>query len=516
MMENLCVLAKKDINFNLSFHLNHFINKLLLIICWLSLVIMFKFSHTLIILLCDIIALSLTFWVAVYVLPEIALEMGLPRWEISAPEFYAWRTSYGILSLLVVVSFFHKGHYTSRIPWWHQVSRIVAVMGMAWVVDSLMNFRMISPFHTLIAWFIGMVCLLLGRKVARSLLVMQGSWHRECVLLGDSESLIDTLYALHSDEYCGYRPVALLLHNNGAGGLDRSELPAAYQDIEIIEAQSSYPDYLSQHPQYFVMLALETFRGEERDKLMDTLKEHKLEYALLPPTRRNSLYGMEALYFFGYDVMFLMRLRTIRTPFGRTIKRLMDILLASLGLVMASPIALLLWLLIRRDGGSAFYGAPRVGREGELFRCWKFRSMHMDADERLQEVLANNPKMAKEYERYCKITDDPRVTRVGKFIRATSLDEIPQLFNVLVGDMSLVGPRPMLEKEIEKYGRDFYLYKMVRPGVTGLWQVSGRSDASFDRRARFDSWYIRHWSLWHDVVIILRTIKVVLLRSGAH
>jgi undecaprenyl-phosphate galactose phosphotransferase len=200
------------------------------------------------------------------------------------------------------------------------------------------------------------------------------------------------------------------------------------------------------------------------------------------------------------------------------LKRAFDAVTAGTVLAIISPIMLLIWLAVRLDGGAGFYGHRRVGHGGIEFHCLKFRSMVVNADEVLQALLARDPAAREEWERSRKLLRDPRVTRVGRFLRATSLDELPQLFNVLRGDMSLVGPRPVVRAEIDKFyhGADRAAYFSVRPGVTGLWQVSGRSDASYDQRVRLDREYVLRASFAFDMLILLKTVAVVLKRRGAY
>jgi Undecaprenyl-phosphate galactose phosphotransferase WbaP len=198
------------------------------------------------------------------------------------------------------------------------------------------------------------------------------------------------------------------------------------------------------------------------------------------------------------------------------LKEAMDRAGAAIAILLLSPVFIILALKVKKDGGPAFYGHPRIGKDGKTFKCWKFRSMVMNAQEILKDLLANDPSARAEYERDFKLKNDPRVTKVGAFLRKTSLDEIPQLFNVLRGEMSLVGPRPIVEAEKKYYGDLMALYSSVRPGITGLWQVSGRSDTGYDLRVRLDSQYVNSWSLWNDIIIIFRTIYVVLARKGAY
>jgi undecaprenyl-phosphate galactose phosphotransferase len=171
---------------------------------------------------------------------------------------------------------------------------------------------------------------------------------------------------------------------------------------------------------------------------------------------------------------------------------------------------------VRSDGGPAFYFQNRIGKNGKAFKCWKFRSMVTNADQILKEILEKDPVAREEYARDYKLKDDPRITKVGHFLRKSSLDEIPQLYNVLKGEMSLVGPRPVVKAEEVYYGDKFEQYMAVRPGITGLWQVSGRNDVSYDQRVALDVWYVQNWSVWTDLVILFKTTFVVLYRKGAY
>lgn len=198
-------------------------------------------------------------------------------------------------------------------------------------------------------------------------------------------------------------------------------------------------------------------------------------------------------------------------------KRALDIIGAGVGLVLLAPFFLIVALLVRADGGPAFFAHQRVGRGGKLFGCLKFRSMVIDSQARLEALLANDPAARAEWEATRKLKNDPRITRIGHFLRSTSLDELPQLINVLRGEMSLVGPRPVQEAEIDRYyGASAAHYMAVRPGITGLWQVSGRSETSYESRVALDVSYVSRPSLLADLSILLRTPVAVLSRRGAH
>lgn len=204
------------------------------------------------------------------------------------------------------------------------------------------------------------------------------------------------------------------------------------------------------------------------------------------------------------------------TPLGGGIKRVMDISGASVALVVIAPVMLLIALMVRLSSkGPAIFRHRRVGFGGQSFDCFKFRSMRMDADVALARLLESDEAARAEWEATHKLTRDPRITRVGAFLRRTSLDELPQLFNVLMGQMSLVGPRPIVSAEVPRYGAAYEVYASSRPGMTGLWQVSGRSDTDYDRRVALDVAYANGWSPWRDLAIAGRTVVVVLRGSGA-
>lgn len=200
--------------------------------------------------------------------------------------------------------------------------------------------------------------------------------------------------------------------------------------------------------------------------------------------------------------------------YRRNFKRLFDLVLILLSLPVVLPLILFLALLVRRDGGAAFFGHTRIGRNGVSFQCWKLRSMIADSGLVLQNHLKSNPKARMEWALSQKLSHDPRVTPFGDFLRRSSLDELPQLWNVLKGEMSLVGPRPVTAEEIQRYANQRGAYMACRPGLTGLWQVGGRNDVSYDARVSMDVEYNRAMCLWLDIRIISRTFGVILARSG--
>jgi len=197
-------------------------------------------------------------------------------------------------------------------------------------------------------------------------------------------------------------------------------------------------------------------------------------------------------------------------------KQVMDKVLALVAFVLLSPFFVIVPVLVKLTSkGPVFYRQSRLGKKGRPIRVWKFRSMYEDADERLKTILESDPVRRAEWEANFKLADDPRVTPLGKFLRKTSIDEFPQLFNVFAGDMALVGPRPIVEKEVPHYGAAYDTFSSVKPGITGLWQASGRSDTDYARRVALDTHYVLNWSPWMDIWILFRTVGAVLFMRGA-
>lgn len=209
-------------------------------------------------------------------------------------------------------------------------------------------------------------------------------------------------------------------------------------------------------------------------------------------------------------------LATIAGPVRSRTKRTIDIVGALAMLIALMPVMIALAMLVRADGGPVLFRQRRIGAGGKPFMCLKYRTMRTDAEAQLKALLARDPEARASWDSDFKLRVDPRITRFGGLLRQTSLDELPQLFNVLKGDMSLVGPRPIVAAEVPRYGGAIREYLNCRPGVTGLWQVSGRNDVDYPTRVKLDQTYVRNWSVFADIGILFRTVRVVLQRSGAY
>lgn len=491
-----------------------------------------KYNHVIpvrlrcIILGFDILALLIAYWIALNILYWIPQISEIVRFEPNPEPFDNTRFYYyTALGAAMLTAFANKGHYTRRVPWWGQVQFILKAVIITLVIDGFTFFSLQIPFSRffiIFNWAVAAALLIVFRQLSFILLRQSKDWRLHVVLIADGPTVTDTMYAFYADGHTGYEVKVILLRDNEPDTFSLDFLPKAHPAIELIPVGKQvdiYTQFIHENPNYFYILSLDGFRGKRRDALMAALEDTNVHYAIIPPIKRLHLHGMEPHYFFGNDIMLLQKRYKINTLPSRMLKRGMDIALSGLALI---PLGILTAAMIvtkraKKLDSPVFYGGVRVGLHGESFPCWKFNTMHVNADAYLAELLEKDPAAREEWNTFQKLKNDPRIdTRLSALLRKTSLDELPQLWNVFVGDMSLVGPRPILEDQKADYGESLKRYESVRPGLTGLWQVSGRNETSFQRRVYWDNWYIRNWSLWHDVVIIFKTVRVFLTGSGAY
>ncbi len=259
----------------------------------------------------------------------------------------------------------------------------------------------------------------------------------------------------------------------------------------------------------------------EKNKLLDLVEDIQplvRNLMFVPNTVGIPVINLEVKKIYESNMLLLSIRNNLAKKTNRRIKRIFDIVFSLLTMVIIIPVSIIVMILIMIEspGAAPIFKHYRVGRGGTLFPCYKFRSMVPNAKEKLQEYLKNNPEAKIEWDKYFKLKNDPRITKIGKIIRKTSIDELPQFINVLKGEMSWVGPRPIIKDEIHYYGKYIKDYYAVLPGITGMWQVSGRSEIGYKDRVSLDVWYVRNWSIWIDITLILKTIKTVLFRKGAY
>lgn len=264
-----------------------------------------------------------------------------------------------------------------------------------------------------------------------------------------------------------------------------------------------------------------TAPGMEKEKLQALLEEiqpHVRDMIFVPDLIGVPLYNVEAQTLFNEQIMMLSLRNNLARRRNRLFKRFFDAVVGAFLCIPILPFLFVLAICIKLDSkGDAFFNAERIGKEGKTFTCYKFRSMYLNSSEILGEYLATNPVAKKEWDTFAKLRDyDPRVTKVGRWIRKYSLDELPQILNVIKGDMSLVGPRPYLPREKEDIGEYLSTITLTVPGITGFWQTSGRNDVSFAGRVAMDTWYVRNWSIWLDLMYLFKTVKIVFTGKGAY
>jgi Undecaprenyl-phosphate galactose phosphotransferase WbaP len=346
------------------------------------------------------------------------------------------------------------------------------------------------------------------RMLVQRLLYRLGSWGEAVVILGAGQTGSEVARILQTGPIAGLKPVAFFDD-------DASKRGSVVQGIPVMGNLADAATYAVQRGVHRVIIAIPTVSHEALMSLMGQRGQVFSKVQFIPHLRGMPVHSVGVSSIDNYLALeFQNNLRLWR---NQVFKRFLDILGAFTVTLLISPFLLCLALLVKLDSrGPVVYSQKRVGRNGKHFKVYKFRTMVVNADEMIKQYLQEHPELRDEWEQTHKLKNDPRVTRVGQFLRKYSLDELPQLWNVLSGDMGLVGPRPIVDAEIAKYQDSFDLYCLVRPGMTGYWQVSGRSDTSYDRRVQLDSFYIRNWSIWLDIIILFATVRVVLRGSGAY
>jgi len=305
----------------------------------------------------------------------------------------------------------------------------------------------------------------------------------------------------------GYEPV-LILDNNPCFG-------DSYCDIPIIHDTSLGPKLVSLYNIKMAVVAMPNLDQAEMTHMINYSVSAFRYNVLIPDFFSVNNIWMSVRDFDG--ILGFATSHRLKMYWNLAIKRLLDIVIVFFGGIIILPFLLLIAIVIKiSSAGPVLYGHKRLGLNGKFFNAYKFRSMVSDADQKLKDILDADPRLREEWEESHKLKDDPRVTGIGRLLRRTSFDEFPQLINILKGEMSLVGPRPVTEAELEKYGENALRILTVKPGLTGLWQVSGRSDTDYAERVSYDLYYIQSWSVWLDLWIIYRTPGAIIMGKGAY
>lgn len=439
------------------------------------------------------------------------------------------------MPLVVIVVFAYEGLYTKREPFWEETRTVVRALFLAFLaIFSIVSLGKLSGEISRVVVVgtgilsLGLVPLQRGRW--KPSLHRLGIGVKKTVLIGNNPVGRLAHLGLFRDHYMGIRITGFIAAPgepaNTFSGTDASPEEDGNEflserglpDLPCLGMLDDLPKIVGREGIRGAIIAVPHLRRELLVTLIEKVQRSILSVYVVPNVAQVSLLNSELLYLF-YEEMFLLGIHNnLKSRLNRGIKSVFDSVVASLLCLPLLPVLVTVALLVAAtSSGPAFFTQRRVGKHGKIFRIYKFRTMYEGAEGMLQRVFEDCPDLKKEYEVTHKISNDPRVTPIGRFLRKTSLDELPQIFNVLKGDMSLVGPRPVTREEITyRYREAGEDYCMVKPGMTGLWQVSGRSETGYGLRIRLDIWYIRNWSLWLDLVILVRTIGVVVSRRGSY
>jgi Undecaprenyl-phosphate galactose phosphotransferase WbaP len=449
----------------------------------------------------DLAALVLAFAIGIAVRQVFGSDLTLGQYLALLPLAGLFLAAYGVAGLYPGIPY-HAAEELRRLS--GATTLVCLLLGSATFFA-----RGDLPPRTLLAgtWLAALVLVPTLRAMVRARCARRSWWGVPAILFGAGRTGALVVAELRRRPEVGYKVCAALDDDVATHGtLGDVPVPGGLDQADRVRQQSGATHVLVAMP------------GVPQERLLSVLTERAAGFGhivILPV-----LHGMPTLWVQARDLGGVLGLevrQNLLLPGPRAIKRLSDIilvlpLLAGTGLVALG--LLLLNPLFNR--GPLFYAQPRMGRGGREFPCWKFRTMRPDADAVLGDYLAAHPELKAEWEANHKLKDDPRVTRLGAFLRRYSVDELPQLWNVLSGQMSLVGPRPIVRAEIDKYLGAYDLYCQVRPGCSGLWQVSGRSDTSYGQRVMLDTYYVRNWSVWLDLVIIAKTPYAAVAGKGAY
>lgn len=425
------------------------------------------------------------------------------------------RLNFWIVFPSLYIFFLNIGQlYSRRRPFYNEVEQLfhacsygtLAVIFVLYVLSIAGN---TSRFFTVAYGILAFVYLTLLRYALKNFLQRKKLLQTPVIIVGAGKTAELLVKSLRNDPGMGYKIVGLLEDNNVQEGiLEQYPVLGGFADAERIIAETGVRR---------VFIAAPGLNDHDLGMLIYRIQPLVENMGVVTNLVGVPTGTVEAESIFNEKLLILRLKNNLARPLNRFIKTIVDYTLTIIGVILISPILFFIAAWIYKDSpGPVIFQHIRIGKNGKPFPCFKFRTMCNNADKKLQELLANDPEARAEWEKDFKLKNDPRITRSGAFLRKTSLDELPQLFNVLRGEMSLVGPRPIVKEELARYGEFVDDYLMVKPGITGMWQVNGRSDTTYDERVHMDSWYVRNWNVWLDFMLVWRTIKAVFKCEGAY
>lgn len=402
-------------------------------------------------------------------------------------------------------------HYFYRKTFWFELKEVLrtivifAIFEIAIIAFTQWN---LSRFTWVIMWCLIALLVPVMRAVTKFILNKAETWQRDTIIIGSGPNAQEAYKAIASEKNLGFKTIQFVGKPNESINII-DEIPVSH---ELPQELTKKTDKRMQF-----IIAVESDESELRNSWLQQLMLNGYRYVSVIPTLRGMpLDSTDMSFIFSHEVMIFRVHQSLAKWPSRIIKRSFDILASLMIITILSPVLLFISRKVKKDGGPAIYGHERIGKNGAPFKCLKFRSMAVNSEELLADLLAKDPEAKAEWDETFKLKNDPRITKIGHLLRRTSMDELPQLFNVLKGEMSLVGPRPIIHEELERYRDQVDYYLMSKPGMTGLWQVSGRSDVDYETRVYFDAWYVKNWSMWNDIAILFKTVSVVLRKDGAY
>lgn len=487
--------------------------------------------HFLLLLVGDLVALFLSFAIAFSLanLSDLDKESltqitTLTDWASLANQVRP--KQFLVASMLAVFVFWFNGHYTQRRPFWHElrnITKLILILACIEVSFIFISGRQLPRIWVMGTWLVAIVMVPLVRSLVIRTLMKFGLWSRPTVIVGIGRNAQDIAAVLANELELGLHVAVFLVPpSSWAHTFNKKDIKIPKyitvngRPIPVRKLGRKPEETLLALGAPHMIIALETVDHWEVSKLLLGKKLPYSSLSIAPSIRGLPLIGMEMLQFFKHDVMLLRIQNNLNRNIPQIVKRAFDLIVALVLLVLLSPLFLFVMVAIRLSGPNVFFGHSRLGKNGRTFKCYKFRTMVPNAQAALEKVLEEDPEARAEWSRDFKLRNDPRVTPIGRFLRKTSLDELPQLWNVIRGEMSLVGPRPIIQEELDRYESKKEFFLEAKPGMTGLWQISGRNDATYEERVQLDSWYARNWQLWYDIVILLKTIQVVFGKKGAY
>ncbi|EMV9400632.1 undecaprenyl-phosphate galactose phosphotransferase WbaP [Klebsiella michiganensis] len=428
-------------------------------------------------------------------------------------EAQGWVTLHWLLAFCCVGWYgVRLRHYFYRKTFWFELKEILRTLVIFAVIEiAVIAFTTWSYSRALwlMTWIFVMFLVPIFRMITKRILNVLGYWQRDTWIVGSGENAQEAYKAISSERNLGLNIVGFIASEGGRTAGENVD------GINVLPNHIGWLATIDKKTQFIV--AVESNQSEMRNTWLRNFMIKGFRYVSVIPTLRGMpLDSTDMSFIFSHEVMIFRVQQNLAKFSSRLIKRTFDIVGALSIIFLLSPLLIYISVMVKRDGGPAIYGHVRVGKGGKAFKCLKFRSMVINSKEVLDKLLLENEDARDEWNKTFKLKNDPRVTKIGAFLRRTSLDELPQLFNVLMGQMSLVGPRPIITEELKRYNDEVDYYLLSKPGMTGLWQVSGRSDVDYETRVYLDAWYVKNWSMWNDIAILFKTISVVLNKDGAY